>query len=173
MFWNNSWVVPTLLGCEHVLICLLGKWVLPPPTSQVGCGKRESKEKRRERRRRKKSASTQNWMCGIKTAKGRPTCCPPLQLPDSRAGITLSSPAGGWAAAESEPPQGSRGSPGPGDPQREACSDSAGSGPDLRLPVYNWIPLGPVVKWLRLALAALQSLRDVSACSGLTPRQSI
>lgn len=52
-FPDNSWVALTFLEYKHhVLISFLGNSVVPTPPSQVGCGKRESKEKEKKKERK-------------------------------------------------------------------------------------------------------------------------
>lgn len=104
----------------------------------------------------------------------RTSCCPlPAALSESWAGFTLSSPAGEWAAGESGSTQGRRGSQ-VRCPQKERRSDPAGWGRTSTSLFCTWSPLGPTAQWLRLVFtASLRSLREVSACSALTPQQSV
>lgn len=117
-FPNRSWDSPTFMDCKHMLVHLLGSWVLPTPPSQSGCGDRESKEREgkggwKRGGREVHFTFTQKLRCGMNT-KGQPAV-PSLQPSDSWAGISLSSPAGGWAASGVSPYRagGAAGSRGP------------------------------------------------------------
>lgn len=84
------------------------------------------------------------WVIGGN--RQRATCCPPPW-----AGVSLSSPAAG-VSPRGEEDSGVWGPPG----GRPALTQQAVGQTCTSL--FTWIPLGPILQWLRLALAALWSL---------------
>ena len=128
------------------------------PELDVGKEKAKQRKRKEEARRRRKKVLLRNRGAGLRLPKDSTLSLPfyPGLLSSCPSVLSCKrvSCCGQWA-----PHQGRSGGPLMG-----GLLWLRGDGPDPRLPVCTWIPLGPIVQWLRSVLTVPWSLRDGCQC---------